>query len=604
MKKSITILILSIICHPLMAATFNIPNGDVAALVTAMTTANNNGQADIINLANNGTYIFTTVNNTVTVFGAGYIETNGPVALPVIQNEFAGSGPDLIINLNGSVLSLSSSGARMRLFQGDSDASFQVNGGTIKDFESPGNNPTNGQGGSGAGVVVGQRGTFSSNGMIFDNCKSNSREERAGGAIAIGGSANVTLKNCTFKNNSSGPNFNSNGGAITGLYAKLYVENCTFENNTAPNATGAALFIDGCGGSSTNPTAGMAEFVNCTFTNNISQSHGGAMYLQGYHQDKYFIKNCQFTNNKSSTGQGGAIWNSGPSGIEFNVSGSTFENNKAKEHAGAIRCTNGSTKFTNSTFYGNEVTNGGASGGAYFSIGDVGQTRFTTIENCTFANNVTGGYGGAWVIADGNGSVKNTIIANNTSNYNNGNNCFNTLANGGNNIEYPENTIGNKCFTRAVVPNSNAMPVINPLILPLAFNGGNTKTMALQATSPAINAGNGCSPTDQRGAPRVGNCDIGAYEYGSNVLSIKEIVEHKNNLVVYPNPSTGNFFIKVPKDDQSQRGSIQIFSLDGKLILSKDLNDDTTPLSLSIKGVYILKITIGDKLLSHKILIN
>ena len=84
MKKSITILILSIICHPLMAATFNIPNGNVAALVAAIKLPSefgaekaqvqvfaldgklilekeiNKGYANSINLTSKGTYMVKT----------------------------------------------------------------------------------------------------------------------------------------------------------------------------------------------------------------------------------------------------------------------------------------------------------------------------------------------------------------------------------------------------------------------------------------------------------------------------------------------------------------------------------------------------------------
>ena len=57
----------------------------------------------------------------------------------------------------------------------------------------------------------------------------------------------------------------------------------------------------------------------------------------------------------------------------------------------------------------------------------------------------------------------------------------------------------------------------DPLLAPLASNGGPSQTMALRAGSPAIDATrSGCLPTDQRGAPRPDNretvCDIGAYE--------------------------------------------------------------------------------------------
>ena len=82
--------------HSLFAATFNIVNGDVAELASAITTANTNGQADIINLATNGTYVFTTINDTVPGLPCGYRETEGPVALPAILNEsIAGADPSI-----------------------------------------------------------------------------------------------------------------------------------------------------------------------------------------------------------------------------------------------------------------------------------------------------------------------------------------------------------------------------------------------------------------------------------------------------------------------------------------------------------------------------
>jgi hypothetical protein len=47
------------------------------------------------------------------------------------------------------------------------------------------------------------------------------------------------------------------------------------------------------------------------------------------------------------------------------------------------------------------------------------------------------------------------------------------------------------------------------------MHGGPLPTLALLADSPAINAGADCPPTDQRGAARVGACDLGAFEFGS-----------------------------------------------------------------------------------------
>lgn len=59
------------------------------------------------------------------------------------------------------------------------------------------------------------------------------------------------------------------------------------------------------------------------------------------------------------------------------------------------------------------------------------------------------------------------------------------------------------------------LPDTNPLLGPLANNGGPTDTLALLPGSPAINAGGsaGCPATDQRGVPRPpGHCDVGAFQ--------------------------------------------------------------------------------------------
>src|SRR5204863_2755811 len=56
---------------------------------------------------------------------------------------------------------------------------------------------------------------------------------------------------------------------------------------------------------------------------------------------------------------------------------------------------------------------------------------------------------------------------------------------------------------------------VDPHLAALADNGGLVKTMALPATSPAVNTGSNalCPATDARGAVRAdGACDIGAFE--------------------------------------------------------------------------------------------
>lgn len=70
-------------------------------------------------------------------------------------------------------------------------------------------------------------------------------------------------------------------------------------------------------------------------------------------------------------------------------------------------------------------------------------------------------------------------------------------------------------------------PGIDPVLGPLAANGGATKTHALLSGSPAVNAGNGTGlgPSDQRGKPRIqfAAVDIGAIEVTEPIISLQPV---------------------------------------------------------------------------------
>ncbi|HUR94834.1 MAG TPA: choice-of-anchor Q domain-containing protein, partial [Gemmatimonadales bacterium] len=76
------------------------------------------------------------------------------------------------------------------------------------------------------------------------------------------------------------------------------------------------------------------------------------------------------------------------------------------------------------------------------------------------------------------------------------------------------NTDGNQVGN--VAPNTGS---IDPRLGPLADNGGPTRTLALLAGSPAIDAASsdGCPGRDQRDVtrPQGAACDVGSYERGS-----------------------------------------------------------------------------------------
>jgi hypothetical protein len=106
-------------------------------------------------------------------------------------------------------------------------------------------------------------------------------------------------------------------------------------------------------------------------------------------------------------------------------------------------------------------------------------------------------------IANGAGTftIRGTILAANTAD-----NCTGTATSAGNNLDS-----GTTCSLPA-----GELSNSNPLLGPLAANGGPTATHALLPGSPAQDSGGtaGCPPTDQRGTsrPQGSACDIGAYE--------------------------------------------------------------------------------------------
>ena len=207
---------------------------------------------------------------------------------------------------------------------------------------------------SGILFFMSKEGTIS--GSTFFN---NSAYSCAG--INIPGS-DVKIYDCTFKANHA---TDSNGAMLVqAMY--VTVENCIFDSNHAKNY--GALYVQ----------AGADNFnlKNCIFNNNVADNSYGAFGIAASNCYGIIVDNCNFTNNKANSVQGGA-------GI-FNTHGGSltnclFENNTAATNGGGLYISGIPIKVENCIFKNNVA---GTNGGGIYSSTSVQKTI-----NCTFINN-------------------------------------------------------------------------------------------------------------------------------------------------------------------------------------------------------------------------
>jgi len=348
----------------------------------------------------------------------------------------------------------------------------------------------------------------------------------------------ASFVNCIFKNNKG-----ANGGAVGGISSAPTFINCLFENNRAVGSAGTfrnggqggAIYVDG---TFLNGVRNRVELCGCVFKDNFANHQAGGFYVVQYNGTDQpgsggatgSIDRCIFENNtclNSDDGQPGSYGGGLGGGIfymegDLTISNSTFTNNSSVNQGGGIWYTEGRLSLANCTLNRNKAgdNTSGLGGGLALNGGDR-NPKTVTITNCTFAENQAGNFASA-IFNSADLTLTNTLFYNNLTGTGYQSNPYaggtinggSSLTVGPGNLQWPEN------YNAQFGPNrenwlTNNVLVADAQLQPLADNGGPTKTMALLANSPAVNqgSGSGAPATDQRGQARVGNVDIGAFEY-------------------------------------------------------------------------------------------
>ena len=192
---------------------------------------------------------------------------------------------------------------------------------------------------------------------------------------------------------------------------------------------------------------------------------------------------------------------------------STVSDNSAEDNGGGI-LNEGTLSVVDSTVSGNSA---GDFGGGGARGGGIDNTGTLTLTDSTVSDNSATSFGSAagGIANSATAKVGATIVADNTSGTDP--NCDGSVTSVGYNLT--NDTSGAACgFTQPT-----DVVGANPLLGPLANNGGLTQTQLPAATSPAVglipnpktlNSVSVCPRTDQRGVASVGKCTIGAVEGG------------------------------------------------------------------------------------------
>jgi CSLREA domain-containing protein len=399
--------------------------------------------------------------------GGVLVVTNATLTLTNVtltDNRTSGGAGGGILNsgtttLTNCTVSLNGTGGA-----GDGGGISNTNSMTISGATITGNTTGSG-GGNGAGVNNSSNMTMTSSTITGNN---------AGGGGNGGGlynSSTLSVDGTTITGNGAGPSAGNGGGVYNSSTATI--TNGTVATNTA-GGNGGGVF------NSDTVTLGLTPV-----TGNTAGGDGGGIYDNGL-----LVTLTNITvggNTAGAAGNGGGLFTSG---VQIAISGTTFSGNSTGGSGGAIYNNGIGGPLTNVTVSGNTSPTA-----VVFNFGET-----LSFVDSTIASNTGGG------IQTQTGSattLTNTIVANN------GTNCAGTgtTTNGGTNLQFP----GSSCGVN--------IPTADPLLQALANNGGPTMTMALTASSPAIDAGTtGCPPTpatDQRGVarPQGAGCDIGAFEF-------------------------------------------------------------------------------------------
>jgi len=373
----------------------------------------------------------------------------------------------------------------------------------------------------------------------------------AGAGVYSTGGITKTM-NTTFLNNGAG----YVGAYYNGLSAIDTILNCTFDKNYNVAGSGNVL-----------ADYSSMYIENCTFSKNVSGLEGGALYVN---DTNTHVKNCTFWGNYSQASGGGAILID--PGMKLNIENSIIIGNSAAAN------------------FANDIS-GEITGGGHNIIGDTVGTILTSSPNSFY--NISAIAVLDTNLMDNGGATKTHAIVV----------CGNAVNNANNNAPVYDQA-GMARYGAPDIGAFEAQKVVN-----FSVNAANdtlcsyASAITLTATpSGGTYSGNGISGNTFTPSVSILGMNVITYTYvdSNNCTSIGTdsiyvdvctgIASNESVLLnVYPNPSSGLFFIET---EAIANANIIVRDVLGKIIVQQKITQNKFAIDLSKyeNGIYFIEI--------------
>ncbi len=496
-----------------------------------------------------------------------------------VINIAAGTYTEFLLNPGDKSLSFIGAGSGTTIIQGNTTSSATTNSGSVFSMITPITAPRSYTlqdltikwgfigAGNGAGFNV-NAGTAATLTLTMTRCailnNRNNVSSGLGGGIFLGGNVSTTLTDCeiAFNTTKSG-NTSGGGGGIcigaVGTTCPLVLNHCYVHDNTTTRAGGGGILF----ASSNTTTPVDITIKNSTFYNNTV----GNLSSLGTERNK-----------------GAAICviagNSGTATVDHKL------------------------VIENSTIYGNKsITTDACGNGVFFSsnitLGATGNTQTVTINHSTIANNYSNAIGAAGTGADGvcisaNGKYPTNLIMNNSivmGNSGSTTNISQVGVNAASQANIVNSGITNSIF--GIVSGGTWVDATNhnnltATLADLAFY----PTLTFDYFTPVLKISTGSIAknyvinnqltsitNDQLGYIRDAVSDAGAYEYSdlttNNINPDSDFKIYLNNNRIFTN---------------SLEGTLDVYSINGNLVLKTNLLNQPVSLTGIVKGIYLVKV--------------